>query len=351
VSRKVGRYELVQQVGRGGLGVVWKALDPRSGAVVAVKLITRAVDEEAGETVAARRLAREYKALSSLEHPNVVRALDAGVHEGNPFLVMEFVDGLSLRAWLDVRAPLSRPARASRDLDAEKTDPARTDPPDDDDPTLSFERPAPRVEPSWLTGADEPDSLPAVRRPAAKYGTRPTPRPVDAAHDLNRPERQRRLGDAARQLTRGLGFIHSHGLVHRDVKPSNVLVADGGVAKLVDFGLVKVLKSGGNTTAAGHVVGTWRYMSPEQARGDAVDGRSDLYSLGSVLYELLTGEAPFTHKQPAALLNALVYERPVPVLSRNPLAEPALVAVAMRLIEKRPDDRFPDAAAVLRALE
>lgn len=334
----MGPYRLGRCVGRGGLGVVYHAVDERSGRVVAVKVLT----QPAADTVAARRLAREFRALSEIEHRNIVRVLDAGVHEDYPFLVMEFVDGLSLRAYLDV---------SHRD----DPDYAPHPPPAPRDESISVTGGwgDEAVGGSWLLDNDEPDSAPPHRRPLASGDGSAPPITVlapAARVELNNPGRVLRLRDVMAQLCDGLAFIHARGLVHRDLKPSNILVEEGGCAKLVDFGLVKLRSSTGDTTAAGHLVGTYRYMAPEQARGEAVDGRSDLFALGGVLYEMLAGHPPFSQQQPAELLQAIVHHPSPTIEASNPEADPALSAIAMRLLSKDPDGRFQTAEEVARRL-
>ncbi len=146
----------------------------------------------------------------------------------------------------------------------------------------------------------------------------------------------------------GLSFVHGRGLLHRDVKPSNVLVTEARKAILVDFGLAKRFTDD-PITDHGRVVGTYRYMSPEQARGETLDRRSDLYSLGATLYELLAGRPPFTHGNPYELLEAIVNREPPDLLRINPGAPPPLVRLAERLLSKRPLDR-PESAAEVSVL-
>jgi serine/threonine protein kinase len=343
VLRRIGPYRIARLVGRGGLGVVYYALDERTTKPVALKLLNRPSED----STAARRLAREFHALREIDHRNIVRVLDAGVHEDVPFLVMEYVDGLALRSWLDASfddAEYSpRPPPAPRD---ESVSISQSNLPRDSSDSLDSA-------PAWLFGDGEPDSIPGV------HPARLSSQPPEAARvalgpellaRLNRPARLLRLRDITAQLADGLAFIHARGLVHRDLKPSNILVAEGGCAKLVDFGLVKVRSREGNTTATGHVVGTWRYMSPEQARGEPVDGRSDLYALGSVLFEMLCGQPPFAHTQTAALLQAIVHRAPPTPESLNPEADPLLSKIAMRLLRKDPEDRFQTAEEVARRL-
>lgn len=331
VDKRVGRYRLDGVVGRGGLGVVYRALDTRSGRAVALKLMSRPIEDE----MAARRLNREFRALSMLHHKNIVRVFDAGRTEDDvPFLAMELVEGLPLRGYLDVSTDGSFGRAALSEISL--------------DHTLSVSHPS--ADPlAWLRHDVEPDSLaPKARRCGQAFVAPLTARELER---LNDPVRVARLRDVLAQLCDGLAFIHDRALVHRDVKPSNVLVSDDGCAKLVDFGLVK-LTTGADDTGTGRVVGTYRYMSPEQARGAAVDGRSDLYALGGVLYEMIAGRPAFAQPGAAQLLEAIVSSPPPSPRTYNPRVDPTLAAIATRLLSKRPEDRFQsarDVACRLRA--
>jgi serine/threonine protein kinase len=186
---------------------------------------------------------------------------------------------------------------------------------------------------------------PAPRKPAAEDRGR-----VLRVDELNRPERMGRLKDAMLQVCEALAYIHGHGLVHRDLKPSNIMVDDDRQVRLMDFGLAKFLADDVAITEAGKMVGTYRYMAPEQILGEPLDGRSDLYSLGVILYELLSGRPPFDAKTPHELWRQVLETEPPPVLALNLHGDPQLARVAHRLIRKEPDDRFQTAEEVYEAL-
>jgi serine/threonine protein kinase len=328
---------LLRRVGRGGIGTVFRARDERTGEVVAVKLLPSPQEDP----VAARRLAREFQALYPIEHPNIVRVLDAGVEGAAPYLVMEFVEGLNLRSYLALDldelpwlhgGDVARRARAAPD------------------PSTDTAERSPRGAGMDLDALfDEPDTedLPRPRpaRGAAPLAAEPLA-PEDREH-LNAPERIARLKDALVQVLDGLAYIHGKGMVHRDLKPTNILVDEDRVARLLDFGLVKIVAAGeDSTTLTGRTVGTYRYMSPEQAQGEPLDGRADLYSLGAVIYDLLAGRPPFTHGKPYELFEALLTEEPAPLTLLNPEVDTQLATIATRLLRKDPQDRFQTAEEI-----
>jgi serine/threonine protein kinase len=261
--RRLGPYELITQLGKGGMGTVWRAWDCRSGRPVALKVLRtgRPLDSEA-----AARFRREVQALAGLQHPNLVRTLDAGEEGGVPLLVMEYVAGGSL---------------------------------------------------------------------AERMG-RPPPLPAVEAARL------------VREVALGLAAVHARGLVHRDVKPANILLGNGGErVKIADFGLVGVMgPPDGRTAESGRLIGTPAYMSPEQVGSPGrADARSDVYSLGVVLYELLTGRRPFTGAMPL-LLWQVQHEVPRWPCEVNPAIPPPLEAITQRCLAKDPAERYPTARAL-----
>ncbi|WP_164017369.1 serine/threonine-protein kinase [Pyxidicoccus trucidator] len=368
----IGPYRVLETLGSGGAGTVYRALDRRTNDEVALKLLSAG---PALDARAARRLAREFETLADLSHPNVVKVFESGVHQGWPYLAMELIEGLTLRHYLDMSGEdlLSSPGYPRSPLSVRRTE-------DDDFGTGSesasesehsgeavfglaaFSDEAPSEDLASYAGGglsgglsaayDSDDSLetlapppPAPRKPEVEDRIQ-----VVRAEELNRPERMGRLKDAMLQVCEALAYIHGHGLVHRDLKPSNIMVDEDRQVRLMDFGLAKFLADDVAITEAGKLVGTYRYMAPEQILGEPLDGRSDLYSLGVILYELLSGRPPFDAKTPHELWRQVLETEPPPVLALNLHGDPQLARVAHRLIRKEPDDRFQTAEEVYEAL-
>ena len=360
--RAVGPYEVLSVIGRGGVGTVYRARHRESGAVVAVKLLG---PPPVCEPTATRRLAREFEALQGLHHPNVVRVFEAGVFEGYSFLAMELVEGLDLRSYLSPAIDASPYAG----LTGEEATPAGGAAPWFDEPdtqsllTPMVDRAAappsagPEAIRAFAALMDEPETESSFAPASGAEGEEPGAAPSEARPlarevlaGLNGPARQIRLLDALRQVCAGLAYVHGQGLVHRDLKPSNIMVDDARRVRLMDFGLVKLASDAAHLTLHGRVVGTYRYMAPEQARGDAIDHRADLYSLGVILFELLCGRPPFVSRRPAELWHEIISRPPLAPATLNPEVPGSLAAVALRLLAKDPRERFQSADEVAAAL-
>lgn len=264
----IGRYQILEELGRGAHGAVFRALDPMIERHVAVKTISLALDPADREEFRGRFL-KEAKAAGRLNHPNIVTVFDAGEEQGFAYIVMELLSGVSVRENLPPGKPLP--------------------------PQL------------WVS--------------------------------------------VAAQVAEGLGCAHAAGVVHRDVKPGNIVVGGDGRVRVTDFGIARV---GGSTTGtqAGMILGSPRYMSPEQIQGFGVDARTDLFSLGTVMYEMATGSAPFGGDTTdlATLMRAIVRSEPVPPSSVAAAVSPDLERVILRALAKRPEDRFRNAAELAQAL-
>ncbi len=264
------RYRLDAELGRGGMGVVYRAHDTLLERDVAIKLLS----DSALGTEGRARLLHEARAAASLNHPNIGAVHDAGEADvpwqadPAPFIVMELVEGESL---------YNLKAAGDRRLEA----------------------------------LDEIVSI-------------------------------------ARQICAALEHAHAHGIIHRDLKPENVLLAPDGTAKLTDFGLARSVAS--RMTSEGTIVGTAYYLAPEQALGQQIDNRADLYSLGVLLYELTTGLLPFTADDPLAVISQHLHAPVVPPRAKNPKIPPALDNLILRMMSKEPGDRPASAAEVLGAL-
>ena len=260
-----GRYRLESKLGSGGMSTVYLARDETLQRWVAVKVMHREISDQPDQL---ERFRREARTVAQLSHPNVVAVIDAGEDSGYPYIVLEYVEGETLKQRIDRLGRLP---------------------------------------------VDE----------AAAYGI---------------------------EIGRGLAAAHAQRLIHRDVKPQNVLIDAEGRAKVTDFGIARSLESDG-LTKTGRVLGTTDYVAPEQAMGQAVDARCDIYSLGVLLYEMLTGDVPFQADTLVGVAMKHVNERMPDVQERRPEVSSALAAVIERATAKEPKKRYPDMIAMLGDLE
>ncbi len=265
---KAGRYEILSELGRGAMGVVYLAIDPVIGRNVAVKTI-RLTEEGTGLTrpELLSRFQTEARAAGLLTHPNIVVVYDAGEEDGLYYITMELVPGKSMQAVLDSGEafPVSRTLRILE------------------------------------------------------------------------------------QTCSALQFAHERNIVHRDIKPANLMLTADDTVKVTDFGTAKILQFG-TVQQTTHVMGTPSYMSPEQVKGRPIDGRTDIFSLGVVLYEMLTGEKPFPGQSITTVIYKIVNEEPIPPRQLNPSIHPGLNGIVMRALTKDPDARYQSCREMLEDL-
>ena len=260
----LGPYAMLAELGRGGMGVVYTAHDPRLDRRVAIKVLPPDLTRD---DTAKRRFLQEAKAASALDHPNICTIHEINeTDDGQIYLVMACYEGETLKQWIE-RGALA----------------------------------------------------------------------LDEAVDI------------ATQVGQGLAEAHGAGIVHRDIKPANLLIAKGGVVKILDFGLAKLAGTEG-VTQTGTTVGTVAYMSPEQARGEEVDHRTDIWSLGVVLYEMLTGQQPFQGENLLAISNAILEQEPASLTRLRTGTSPALARVVTRSLTNSRDGRYQSVADLLTEL-
>ncbi len=264
---RLGTYEILEFLARGGMAEIYKGRHPRLDRTVAIKILSTSLAAEADFR---QRFEREAQAVAALRHPNIVQVFDFGDVEGTYYMVMEFIDGTDLAHHMRETGPM----------------------------------------------------------PLAQV------RPI------------------LRDIANALDYAHAQGVVHRDVKPSNVMLREVKTAILTDFGIAKIRARGTGATRTGMLMGTLDYMAPEQVRGARkVDGRADVYALGVMLYQMLTGELVFQADNPGAVMLAhLQQPAPDPRILVPDLAENVAVAI-LRALAKEPDERYPTAGALADAVE
>jgi beta-lactam-binding protein with PASTA domain/tRNA A-37 threonylcarbamoyl transferase component Bud32 len=261
------RWQILDQLGSGGMGVVYRAERVGLGKQVAVKFLHQSVAES---KAAVGRFEREAKAISRLHHMHCISILDFGVYRKQPYIVMEFVQGRTLRDIIKAEGRL--PVRRALEITAD----------------------------------------------------------VCAAID----------------------FSHRNGIVHRDIKPANVMITESGAVKVMDFGIARAMADDQATvTQTANVIGTAQYLSPEQARGETVDARSDVYSTGCLLYELVSGSPPFQGDSPVAVAYQHVRESAMAPSSRNPQVPPAVDSIVMKAISKNQLNRYQTAGEMRSDLQ
>ena len=261
-----GRYRLDAQIGHGGMSTVYRAFDTVLERQVAIKLMHREIASDSDQL---ERFRREARSVAQLSHPHIVGVIDAGEEDGRPYIVLEYVEGETLK-----------------------------------------ER---------------------IRRMGRL--------PIDEAIAY------------AIEIARALGAAHAGAIVHRDIKPQNVLIDEEGSAKVTDFGIARSLDDDEGLTADGRVLGTTDYVSPEQALGHDVNGQSDIYSLGVVLYEMLVGDVPFHGENQVAVAMKHVREDLPDVQTRRPDVSAGLAAILDRMTDKHLEHRYPDARTLEIDLE
>src|SRR5437763_568288 len=270
---KLGRYEVVRELGKGAMGIVYLAKDPLIGRLVALKTIRAAVHADDDETKEfQQRFIREAQAAGILNHPSIVTVHDIGVDEPTAvsFIATEYVEGQNLKEVLAQGRP------------------------------LPFEQ----------------------------------------------------IGDIVAQIAEALDFAHAKGIVHRDVKPANIILVEGNRAKITDFGIAKIA-TGGNLTTTGQFLGTPNYMAPEQIKGAPVDGRTDIFSLGICLYECLTRRKPFGGDSLTSISYKIVHEPFPPLHEINPQIPEGYEDVVAMCLAKDPSKRYQrgkDMATAIRAV-
>ena len=333
----LGAYKTIEFIGRGGMGIVLKAYEESLNRTVALKILR---PELVDDKDALKRFTREARAAGTLRHPNIVTVYAVGEEQGVHFLAMEYIEGPTLENVIRQTA-----------------------------------KPQPKSPRPWSGGThrtDDSSSTPVaqINSLSTSAGSR-IPSRSSLSTDLIR--------DVFRQLLSGLTAAQEAGLIHRDIKPANLLLdgwhqsrlgssrsgptrpgSDSSFIlqpssfqlKIADFGLALMMNAQTRITIAESMLGTAEYMSPEQVRGDKdLDHHTDLYSAGVVLYEMLTGRTPFSGGSPSTVIHRILNDEPADPKTIRKDADPHLASLALRLMAKRPEDRFASAAEAMEALE
>jgi dienelactone hydrolase len=282
INSTISHYQIIKELGRGGMGEVFLAEDTKLDRKVALKFLPAQFSADEAER---KRFIHEAKAAAALNHPNIVTIHEIGEHDGQIFIAMEYVEGRTLKDIVSVGT--------GRDLSLHDAVP-----------------------------------LPITHHPL----------PIDQVIAITT------------QIASGLAAAHAKGIVHRDLKPANIMLTEQGVAKIVDFGLAK-LKGMTRLTKSGSTLGTVAYMSPEQALGKEVDHRTDIWSLGVILYEMLTNKLPFPGEYEQAMLYAVINEEPESVSKLRSDIPDELRIIVRKALAKVPEKRYQTADELLKELK
>jgi WD40 repeat protein/serine/threonine protein kinase len=296
-SRAFADFELIEEIGRGGMGVVYKARQRSPNRLVALKMIAPnrlALSHEI------QRFQMEVEAAARLEHPNILPVYEVGEHQGQHFFTMRLVEGGNLAEHIS-EFGLPKPESSTRP------------------PTSSKPAPLPR-------------------------------RPVES-HELQ--EKQKRIASLIATIARAVACAHQYGILHRDLKPANILLETDGRPYVTDFGVAKFLNQDGSVTQTVGVIGTPGYMAPEQAsgQGERLSTAADVYGLGAILYALLTGQAPFKGESSIDVLRRVMDEPPKPPRLFNRKISPDLETICLKCLQKEPARRYPNAQTLAEDLE